>query len=911
MAVHLPLAQQDTFTYLFPRGLTPQVGQLVWVPFGQQILQGLIFSVGDHTELDAVKEIIDLAQPAPIVSPAQIQLARWIARRYFCSLYEAAALMFTPGAEQEMVVQVSPQRNPPVHVVTALSPRQRQVYDLLVRKKRLTLPMSPANPRQRQLSTTLEQLLRRGLVVKTIQVSRPGAAPRVERLVSLAPNRDTVASALQREHARPTKLVAVLRLLRAAPGQLLSLAQIRNQTPLDRPALRRVMESGFFVLSDAEDGSKNEILALTGNATGTTPMETEQPRLTPRGRILAYLLEHDGIASFGVLTKATGTSAQVIASLEEQGLVQITTRSIRRNPLGHVSYPPAPTIALTPVQQAVWDRVERALRQPTRPGSSDQSARVFLLHGVTGSGKTEIYLRAAAETLAQGKQAAILVPEISLTPQMIARFVSRFGERVAVLHSRLSIGERFDEWQRVATGGWGLGAATLSSNPQPPTPSPLVVVGSRSALFAPLHNLGLIVMDEEHEWSYKQHEQPPRYDTREVAQQLAALTGAVLILGSATPDVVSYHRAVSGRYELLELPERVAAADDGALALSALPPVTLVDLRAELKAGNRGIFSRLLRGALETALASGEQAILFLNRRGAASFVLCRDCGFVVRCRRCDVPLSYHPAEDDLVCHQCNYRAPVMNVCPSCMSRRIRYFGLGTQKVEEETAKAFPSARLLRWDRDVTGSKHAHEEILARFAAREADILIGTQMIAKGLHLPNVTLVGVISADVGLNLPDYRAAERTFQILTQVAGRAGRGVLAGRVIVQTYAPEHFAIQAASQHDYAGFYRQELRFRREHDFPPFAELTRLVYAHPNVRQAQHEAERIARQLRQEIARQGLADTSVIGPAPAFVRRLRGRYRWQVVVRGRSLDMGNMLPDRLPRGWVVDVDPVTLL
>jgi primosomal protein N' (replication factor Y) len=509
---------------------------------------------------------------------------------------------------------------------------------------------------------------------------------------------------------------------------------------------------------------------------------------------------------------------------------------------------------------------------------------VFLLHGVTGSGKTEIYLRALERAISLGKRAIVLVPEISLTPQTIRRFSARFPGSVAVLHSKLSLGEQFDEWQRIRDGDFN------------------VVIGSRSAIFAPQPNLGLIVIDEEHEWTYKQQEQSPRYHAREVALKLAELTGSVVILGSATPDMESYRRAQLGEYRLLELSERVAG--------PSLPQVEVIDMRQELKQGNRSIFSRPLQSAIAQALALGEQVILFLNRRGTASFVQCRDCGFVLRCHRCDVPLTYHGAQDDLICHQCNYRTKTPDICPNCWSRRIKFLGIGTQRVEEEMTKLFPKARLLRWDRDVTRGKGAHEEILDKFLAHDADILIGTQMLAKGLDIPLVTLVGVINADIGLYFPDFRSSEHTFQLLSQVAGRAGRGILGGRVIIQTYTPEHYAVVAAAAHNHHAFYEKELAFRREQGIPPFMRLARLIYSHTNAASCQKEAERMQQLLREEIDCSGLPQSTIIGPSPAYIQRLRGRYRWQIVIRNPEPQaLLSKVP--IPQGWTVDIDPISLL
>jgi primosomal protein N' (replication factor Y) len=575
--------------------------------------------------------------------------------------------------------------------------------------------------------------------------------------------------------------------------------------------------------------------------------------------------------------------------LLRKGLLGESTRAVRRDPLAHRSLAPSAPLALTAQQHAAYTAILAALHDAAErpaPGAGGAPA-VFLLHGVTGSGKTEVYLQALAATFALQRQAYVLVPEISLTPQTIARFAARFPGQMALLHSGLGQGERHDEWERLRRG------------------AARAVVGARSAIFAPLANPGLIILDEEHDASYKQSS-GVRYHTRDVAVELARLTGAVVVLGSATPDVGTYRQAISGlrpTIRLLEMPHRVAT--------SGLPPVQVVDLRQELRAGNRSIFSRALGEAVRGSLERGEQAILYINRRGAASFVICRDCGYVVQCHACDLPFTYHSATRELICHRCDARAVPPETCVRCQSWRIRYFGLGTQKVEEEAAQAFPGARLLRWDRDVAAGKHGHETVLDRFASHGADILIGTQMVAKGLDIPLVTTVGVVSADTALNLPDFRAAERAFQLLTQVAGRAGRAAdgpaRPGRVVIQTYTPEHFAIQAAAGHDYAAFYRDEIAFRAEACYPPFARLLRLLYAHRNESRCSERAHALAAQLREVIAAQGLDGTEVVGPAPCFVSKIRHSYQWQVLVRG---DVDAMLP-HVPQDWTRDVDPVSLL
>lgn len=603
----------------------------------------------------------------------------------------------------------------------------------------------------------------------------------------------------------------------------------------------------------------------------------------------------------------TGCRRYHLAQLAERGLVAFDMEERWRDPLADEMFVPSEPPPLTSDQQAVWDVVRAAL-DARQPG-------VFLVHGVTGSGKTEVYLRAVAEVVAQGRQAIVLVPEISLTPQTAHRFGARFGRRVVVLHSGLTDGQRYDAWRRIRAGHAD------------------IVVGPRSALFAPFPSLGLIVLDEEHDSSYKQVAPSPRYHARDAALELARLTGAAVILGSATPSLESYLRAQRGEWRLLEMPRRVMGhvrrldelktryhaprvgfspmgEGPGEACYMTLPPVEVVDLRAELKAGNRSIFSRTLQRAMDEALGQGEQVILFLNRRGTATFVLCRDCGYVLRCPRCDVPLVWHSPRTLLVCHRCNARQGAPERCPQCWGPHIRYFGLGVERVEEEVHQRWPDIRTLRWDRDTARTHAAHAAILHLFSAGLAQVLVGTQMIAKGLDLPLVTVVGVVSADTVLDLPDFRAAERAFQLLTQVAGRAGRGLLGGRVVVQTYHPDHYAIVAASAHDYAAFYARELDFRREQGYPPFRRLARLLYEDASPSRAQSRAEELADELRKALSRRGLAETDLIGPAPSFFSRVRDRYRWQLLLR--HPDPAEFLRAvALPRGWRVDVDPVSVL
>lgn len=635
----------------------------------------------------------------------------------------------------------------------------------------------------------------------------------------------------------------------------------------------------------------------------------------PRQRLaLAYLLGVPGAAALtrAELSRLSGAGESAVRALVEKGLLVEEAVTVRRDPFAaDRARPAAPAAsagvpALTPAQAEAVAAITEAL------DGGRARPPVFLLHGVTGSGKTEVYLRAIEAARARGRQALVLVPEIALTPQLVGSFRARFGDRVALLHSALSDGERFDEWRRIRSG------------------EAEVAVGARSAIFAPFDRLGLIVLDEEHETTYKQ-EEAPRYHARDVALERGRREGAAVVLGSATPSVESYQAAARGRYRLLRLPGRI----DG----RPLPAVAVVDMREELERGNRSIFSARLEEAVRARLERREQVILFLNRRGFHTFVLCRECGYVVRCPRCDVSLTLHVgAAAPMRCHYCRHEQAPPAACPSCGGRHIRYFGSGTQRVEELARERFPEARILRMDVDTTGTRGAHERIYHQFRRGEADILVGTQMIAKGWDIAGVTLVGVISADTALNFPDFRAAERTYQLLTQVAGRAGRGEVPGEVVIQTYAPDHFAIRAAAAHDGEAFYRRELRERRRLGFPPFSHLVRLIVSHPEAAAAEGAARRLgeaaralgatpwspfaapAAALAPPVPAPGGPAVEMIGPAPAPIARLHGRHRWHLAFKGRDREellgfVRGLVPAGNPRDGdahvAVDPDPVNLL
>jgi primosomal protein N' (replication factor Y) len=858
-----------SYTYSIPEALSGRlkIGHLVTVRFGAQRTQGIVAGLADSTPLKQVSPIEGLIDPEPVLTPAQIDLARWMAHTYLASLIECLVLMLPPGLSKRADGLYTLNSGEP----KVLAPGQRALFDLLQARGPLRgRQIERALPRSGWRSA-VEGLERRGLLSRQSVLEPPTA---------------------RAKHVQTARLAA-------------SLAQVAAARPLSKsPAKAARLAAVLDFLADDFD-----------------PVDVSW------------------------VYAQTGSRLQDLKDLAEMGLLDLGEAEVWRDSLAGKEFVPFDPPKLTPDQQRAWDALadiiaesspshtsESAATSPTLPdfdydpayaGSNSPHTPIpVLLHGVTGSGKTEIYLRALAATLARGRRGLVLVPEIALTPQTVRRFAARFPGRVAVWHSELDVGERYDTWRRARLG--------LVD----------VVIGARSALFAPLPNIGLIVLDEEHDQAYKQD--PPfgvPYHAREAAIEYARRLGAVCVLGSATPDIVTYHHARQGRYRLLELPQRIMgharrlreqaerfhvapryhALDDGTpeAQMIDLPPVEVVDLRQELRAGNTSIFSRRLQAALAEVVASGEQAILFLNRRGSATFVFCRDCGQALKCDNCDMPLTYHMGGENgnaqgapqLVCHHCNFRREQPQRCPNCGSRRIKYFGSGTERVEQAVLALLPGVRTLRWDRDVTRFRGAHELILQQFSSHQADVLVGTQMIAKGLDLPLVTLVGVISADVGLALPDYRASERTFQVLTQVAGRAGRGLLGGRVILQTYNPDHYVIQAASGHNYAEFFARELRYRKELGYPPFRRVLRLVYRHLDNDQAEAEARRVLRLLQERVKADHLTATDLVGPAPCFFGKIAGENRWQIIVR--SPDPAALARGLTFKGWQVDVDPVSTL
>lgn len=627
----------------------------------------------------------------------------------------------------------------------------------------------------------------------------------------------------------------------------------------------------------------------------------EPPKLTKRQQDLLNIVEEWREIPLQKLLELAGTTGDTVRRLEDKGLVVIENQISERDPYEHENILPSQNLVLNPEQAKALTAINQALdslHEEGRIKNAESKAGTFLLHGVTGSGKTEVYLQALEHTLEQGKGAIVLVPEISLTPQTVERFKARFSSGkcqtlVAVLHSHLSSGERHDEWHKIRQG------------------RARIVIGARSAIFAPVEPLGLIIVDEEHEHSYKQ-EEAPRYHARDVAVYRGQMEGAVVVLGSATPSMESYYNVKRGKYQLLEMPTR---ADD-----KKMPIVRVIDMRSEAKK-EKGIpmFSNRLKEAMHQRLEKKEQTILFLNRRGYSSSLMCPKCGYVAKCPHCSVSLTYHRRAQELRCHICGHFAPAPTRCPNneCRDLAIRYAGIGTEKVEETLVKLFPKAVIKRMDSDTLKRKEDYRAILGEFRRGKIDILVGTQMIAKGLHFPNVTLVGIIYADLGLHLPDFRAGERTFQLLTQVSGRAGRGDVEGEVVVQAFTPFHPAIQYARRHDYIGFYEQEIEFREQLKYPPLSRVALLTMKGRNEDKVQFSADHLRKELETKL--KGWSDLIIAGPAPAPLARAETFYRYQIMLRTKAMSkLSKLLAEMLEKQeWpdditvATDIDPVDLI
>ena len=842
--IAFPLSVDQVFTYGVPPQLDTvlQLGTRVLAPFRGTHQEGIVVERLDETDLapNLIKNISDCLDETPTFSTELLALTQWMAKYYVCS-WGMALFCAVPAA-------VRTQKEQKVRLlVEAPTPRgkvQKELVAFLEAEGELSL----------------NQLARR--VGITYQNLRPKiTALREQGIVDLCVTHKPKAN---------TRLTSVATLVLPTADIEAEVARLKNEA------------------SGTEDSSGSRSINRRHIAAGK------------HAEILQHLLDAGVPLATADLTKRVGTSISLLRTLERRGFLHITRAQAVRNPLSSDAVPATQPLPLNSAQSTAFSEIQTILASHT----ATEYPPTFLLHGVTGSGKTEVYMQAMTEILEKGKSVIVLVPEISLTPQAASRFVGRFGERVALLHSRLSDGERYDQWHRIQKGEAD------------------IVIGPRSAVFAPVKQLGMLIIDEEHSDSYKS-DNIPRYHAREVAQKRGELANCPILLGSATPSLESFHRAKNGSYRLLSLPDRVLD--------RRMPDVHIVDMRTELKKGNRTIFSDILRSAIEERLVRREQIILFLNRRGHSTYVFCRNCGYVERCNNCSISLTYHRETKRLVCHHCGDKRPTHPSCPQCGSPAIRYFGLGTEAVEQEVRKAFPEARVKRFDADSTARKNAHQQILETFEQQKIDILIGTQMVSKGLDFPNVTLVGVIAADTSLNLPDFRASEQTFSLLTQVAGRSGRAELEGKVVIQTYMPEHYCISAAQKHDYLGFYAQEVEARGALRYPPFSQVATLLLRGKDEKQVIAAAHAVQDQLQTWLAALSPAAqvsnvtepaVEILGPAPAPLSKIEGKFRWHFLLRSNSVErisqLLKQLTDEQPVAiksnaieFVIDIDPTSIL
>ncbi len=611
----------------------------------------------------------------------------------------------------------------------------------------------------------------------------------------------------------------------------------------------------------------------------------EKPLTDQQQWIIDLLATNGGEMLFTDVLEQCDVGASPINTLAKRGIVEIYVQDVMRDPLAGAALPGRDELILTEEQQIALDAITKALEK-------EDEFKAFLLHGVTGSGKTEVYIRAMQSALDTGRSAIMLVPEIALTPLFSRRLRRVFGSDVAILHSNLSVGERYDEWRRIRRG------------------DARIVIGTRSAVFAPVENIGLIIIDEEHDPSYRQHESP-FYNARDVGVMRGSMAGAVVVLGSATPAMESFYNAQSGKYTYLQLPDRIGG--------RGLATAELIDMREVFKLAGKDVpLSPQLLAEIKETHARGEQAIILLNRRGFSQFVLCRTCGETLKCKNCDITLTFHRGDGKLLCHYCNYREKAPRICPHCQSEYLYFVGEGTENIADQLSKKFPEMRIARVDRDTMSHKGEIDNVLLKFADGGLDMLVGTQMIAKGHDFPNVTLVGVISVDIGLGLPDMRSAERTFQLITQVAGRSGRGEKRGKVLIQTYYPEHYALRHAREQDYEGFYNEEIKFRERLAYPPFVVLASILIKHRDLAYASRHANILRRSLD---GANTARHVRVLGPAPASISRLKNEYRLQIILKGASrrslretLDIA--LADAEANGCdlrsiFVEIDPVNLM
>jgi primosomal protein N' (replication factor Y) len=851
--VAIPLYVHQTFTYALPESFAAQAqpGCRALVPFGRQLLTGYIVDLHHTLEeagLDAastdIKAVEELFDTEPLVTRELLELTKWIADYYFAPWGETIKACLPAGINAE------------AETLLSLTTNAREALS--------NLPAKPTTKLQalQFIAANLDDngAMNARLLIKEFDKAKAGALIReLEKSGYLIVTRQ-----MQDAAVKPKKQQAV-RLRIADCGLRIEEENANLESNTDETNNRPTVSP--------EPDKKNPQSAI------------RNPQLSEaQERVIQTLLDSPEPLGLTQLTEAADVSTSVIKTLEKRGLVEIFVREVRRDPLAHIRNLQADELDLMPQQHDALDAITTAL--------AANNYAAFLLHGVTGSGKTEVYIRAMRTALEQGKTALMLVPEISLTPMFARRLSAHFGDAVAILHSSLSDGERLDEWNRMRTG------------------EARICIGARSGVFAPLENLGLLIVDEEHEAAYKQDSEP-RYHGRDTAIVRALKANAVVVLGSATPSMESFHNAHTGKYTYLKMGERISGRP--------LAPVEVVDMREVFaRHGKQQIFSDEMKAAIVENHERGKQTLVLLNRRGFSSFLLCRSCGHKSHCPNCDVALTYHKSEARLVCHYCGHQARVPRACENCSGPYIYYVGEGTEQIEALLQELYPEMRISRLDRDTTRRRGAFEKLLGEFAIGEIDLMVGTQMIAKGHDFHNVTLVCVISVDAGLAIPDFRSAERTFQLLTQVAGRAGRGEDRGRVLLQSYHPEHYALEYAQTQVYEKFYEHEIHFRQQMRYPPFVALINVLIHHAEYAKATTVAAEFARLLKAADKEQALR---ILGPAPAPLARIKGEHRLQVLIKTKNRRVAREALDAAmlalkEQAWDlrmlnVEVDPVSLM
>ena len=805
IAVDAPLGQSRLFSYEIPSDLNVAPGNSVMVPFGAQILQGIVFNISDTSIVEKTRQIIELTDPEILIDQQRLEICKWMSKFYFSNLFNSSVLMLPPGSHKRYINWLT------INEDSTFSPTseiQKKIVNEFIETKKI---------RQDQLirkfgnraSYSINAMVAKNFLIKTQELNQ---------------------RSVREKYIQIPKITAL----------------------------------GFLALEQNQlsHNQHKALIEIKENFDKNVPISEFRKK-------------------FNIYS---------INKLIDKSFIELVQKRQFRSPLDGKKNEKKNPVNLSSEQEFAVSQIYEMLDNP------QEVPKAILIHGVTGSGKTEVYIESVRHCLELNQNAIILVPEISLTAQIIERFQEHFPDQIGVIHSGLTQSEKFDEWWRIKNGDYR------------------IVIGSRSALFAPMPNLGLIVIDEEHDPSYKESNLSPKYQVKDVAMQMAAKLNLCVVLGSASPDVETYFRAERGRYKLARLDHRFGLNNN--LNQSKLADVEVVDMKEELKNGNYSIFSNNLILQMQEKIEKKEQIILFVNRRGTFSLVQCQNCGQVFNCSSCDKTLTYHSESDYLKCHYCGLIRKSFSNCTKCDSASISKYGLGTQLVEDEFKKLFQHVSYVRWDSDVTRNYKEYQNILNTFANGEAKVLIGTQVIAKGHHIPSVTLVGVVNADIGLGLPDFRASERVFQMLCQVAGRSGRGDTPGKVIIQTYQPDHYSIENASEQNYKNFYSKEISYRKSFMYPPYSKIIRLIKHDINNSSCERDAFSLFKLLKSQQSEWGLHDTDILGPTPAFPSRIKGHYRWQILLRGNRpeslLDTIEFreLPHsmKISKDWSVDVNPL---